>query len=101
MTDHAQRSPLATRPTQDVGSGQTLNRDDLVRSHRAGRGAKIALRVVAVALGLLLPLLLLEGALRLFGPFLPGNYDTGSMVRRDPVLGHFHPAGTRTWVRSP
>lgn len=57
--------------------------------------------MLAVALGLLVPLLLLEVAIRLFGPFLPGNYDTGSMVRRHPVLGHFHPTNTRTWVKTP
>src|SRR5215212_4743000 len=37
----------------------------------------------------------------MFGPFLPGNYDTGSMVRRHPTLGHSHPASTRTWVKTP
>src|SRR5215212_12264169 len=81
MTDHAQRLPLA------VPAGP--------------RGGVIAMRVVAVLLGLLLPLLALEVAIRLFGPFLPGNYDTGSMVRRHPTLGHFHPASTSTWVKTP
>jgi hypothetical protein len=33
--------------------------------------------VVLLLLGVLLPLLLLELSIRQFGPWLPGNYDTG------------------------
>jgi hypothetical protein len=60
----------------------------------------LAVRALAVTLGVLLPLLVLEVALRLFGPFLPGNYDTGSYVRRHPVLGHFHTPDYRAWVKT-
>lgn len=61
----------------------------------------LAFRLVAVLLGLLLPLLVLEAGLRLLGPFLPGNYDTGQYVRRDPVLGHFHIPNYGGWVKTP
>ena len=59
------------------------------------------MRATAVLLGLLLPLLVLEVALRTFGPFLPGNYDTGALVRRHPVLGHLHTPSTRVWTKTP
>ena len=79
--------------------------EGVARTHReAGRrrrpGATIAFRVIATALGLLVPLLALELALRAFGPFLPGNYDTGSLVRRHPTLGHFHTPNFRGWVKT-
>lgn len=58
-------------------------------------------RLLAVALGLVLPLLVLEIALRLFGPFLPGNYDTGAYLVRDADLGHFHVRGFDGWIKAP
>jgi hypothetical protein len=67
---------------------------------RPRRGATIAVRALAIAFGILIPLLALELALRAFGPFLPGNYDTGSLVRRHPVLGHFHQPNLRAWVKT-
>ena len=68
---------------------------------RSGRAAIVAARATAILIGLLLPLVVLEVALRMFGPFLPGNYDTGSIVRRHPILGHFHTPSFRTWVKAP
>jgi hypothetical protein len=47
------------------------------------------------------PLVALEVALRIFGPFLPGNYDTGQYIRRDPVLGHFHIPNYGGWIKTP
>jgi hypothetical protein len=61
----------------------------------------LGFRLLAVLLGCLVPLLALELALRTFGPFLPGNYDTGQYVRRDPILGHFHVANFGGWVKTP
>jgi hypothetical protein len=61
----------------------------------------VAFRLVAVALGVIVPLIALEIALRLFGPFLPGNYDTGPYVRRHPTLGHFHIPNYGGWIKSP
>lgn len=52
-------------------------------------------------MGLLLPLLALEAALRLFGPVLPGNYDTGAYLVRDEALGHFHVPGFDGWIKAP
>lgn len=101
MTDHAQRRPLSVPAPDGIQSGPTLRTGDATSARRSGRAARIAVRVVAVFVGLLLPLLALEVAIRLFGPILPGNYDTGSMVRRDPILGHFHPANTHTWIKTP
>lgn len=101
MTDHVQRRQVSM-PEPD-GSASAIAAGPARASAAPGtrRGVVIAARVLAVTLGLLLPLLALEIALRLFGPFLPGNYDTGSMVRRHPVLGHFHPTNARTWVKTP
>ncbi|MFN8636690.1 MAG: GDSL-type esterase/lipase family protein [Chloroflexota bacterium] len=58
-------------------------------------------RALAVVFGLLLPLLLLEISIRLFGPFLPGNYDTGAFVRRHPTLGHYHVPNYHGWTKTP
>jgi hypothetical protein len=101
MTDHVQRRPVAVQEPDRAESAVAARQTVASAGHRRGRGSVLAARVLAVALGVLLPLLALEMALRLFGPFLPGNYDTGSMVRRHPVLGHFHPTNTRTWVKTP
>ena len=57
-------------------------------------------RALAVLLGVLGPLLLLEVALRLFGPILPGNYDTGAYLVRHAALGHFHVPGFDGWIKS-
>jgi hypothetical protein len=58
-------------------------------------------RLAAVLFGVAVPLLCLEVALRLFGPFLPGNYDTGAYLVRDAELGHFHVAGFDGWIKAP
>ena len=50
--------------------------------------------------GLLLPLLLLEAALRLFGPILPGSYDTGHYLQRHPRLGHFNVPNFDGWIKT-
>jgi lysophospholipase L1-like esterase len=57
-------------------------------------------RAVAVLLGVLTPLLVLEIALRLFGPILPGNYDTGHYLQRHPRLGHFNVPGFDGWIKT-
>lgn len=57
-------------------------------------------RLLSVAAGLLAPLLALEVGLRLFGPFLPGNYDTGAYLARHPELGHFHVPGFDGWIKT-
>lgn len=58
-------------------------------------------RLLIVAFSLLLPLIVLEGALRLFGPILPGNYDTGAYLVRDEALGHFHVPNFDGWIKAP
>src|SRR4029450_12227081 len=67
----------------------------------AGSGRRWLLRLVAILVGLLLPLLLLEAAVRIFGPILPGNYDTGAYLVRDEALGHFHVPGFDGWIKAP
>jgi SGNH hydrolase-like domain, acetyltransferase AlgX len=42
---------------------------------------------------------LLEIAFRWAGPFLPGNYDTGAYLVRDPRYGHYHPANYDGWIK--
>jgi hypothetical protein len=61
----------------------------------------VAARALLVALGLALPALLLEVVLRLFGPVVPGNYETGVWAEGHPVVGHFHIPGATAWVREP
>ena len=53
-----------------------------------------------LVVGVLAPLLLLELALRLFGPMLPGNYNTGTFLTPHPVYGRFHVAGFDGWVKT-
>jgi lysophospholipase L1-like esterase len=57
-------------------------------------------RLLAVVLGIVVPLLLLEASLRLFGPWLPGNYDTGAYLVRDQALGHFHVPNFSGWIKA-
>ena len=61
----------------------------------------LVLRVALVLLGVAAPLLLLEVALRQFGPIVPGNYETGVWAEGHPVVGHYHIPGARAWVREP
>jgi hypothetical protein len=58
-------------------------------------------RLSAILAGLLFSLLLLEVALRWFGPIIPGNYDTGAYLVRHETLGHFHVPGFDGWIKTP
>lgn len=69
-------------------------------ARRGGWGKAILGRLLAVVLGILVPLLLLESSLRLFGPWLPGNYDTGAYLVRDQALGHFHVPNFDGWIKA-
>jgi hypothetical protein len=53
-----------------------------------------------LALSLLLPLLVVESALRVVGPILPGNYSTGEFIVPHPVYGRFHVPGFDGWVKT-
>jgi hypothetical protein len=59
----------------------------------------VAARLLLVLLAVAIPLAGLEIALRLGGPFLPGNYDTGAYLVRDPRYGHYHPANYDGWIK--
>ena len=72
-----------------------------IDEQRSRRRHLILFRCIAVTLGCLVPLLALELALRTFGPFLPGNYDTGPYVRRHPTLGHYHVPNFGGWIKAP
>ena len=50
--------------------------------------------------GLVLPLLLLEAAIRLFGPIMPGNYSTGTFLTPHPVFGRYHVPGFNGWLKT-
>ena len=68
----------------------------------AGRtGRRFAARALLVLVGVALPLLVLELALRVFGPIIPGNYETGVWAEGHPVVGHFHIPGASAWIRQP
>jgi len=72
---------------------------DTAQSGRS-RGRLVVARVLVVGVALLAPLLILEAALRLFGPILPGNYDTGHYLERHPVLGHFNVPNFHGWIKT-
>src|SRR5690349_10106483 len=65
------------------------------------RARTVVLRLVLLLLSLSLPLLVLELALRWFGPILPGNYSTGYYLTTDPVYGRFHVRDFSGWTRTP
>ena len=71
------------------------------RGSRTAGGRRWLVRAGLVVVGLLLPLVLVELALRLFGPILPGNYETGRWAERHPVFGHFHIPNASAWLREP
>ena len=51
--------------------------------------------------GLIVPLLVVELVVRVFGPVLPGNYDTGVWLTYHPLFGTFHLPGSTAWTRAP
>lgn len=57
-------------------------------------------RLALLSLGLVVPLVVVEAALRLFGPVLPGNYNTGSFLTTHPTFGRFHVLGFDGWVKT-
>ncbi len=64
------------------------------------RGRVLLARLLAILFGLAMPLVLLELSLRLFGPWLPGGYDTGAYIGRHELLGHFHVPNYEGWMRA-
>jgi len=46
------------------------------------------------------PLLLFEQALRMFGPFLPGEYQLGLLMVAHPEYGQFHARSSLAWYRT-
>jgi hypothetical protein len=80
---------------------QVLSPQTGTAPRRTGRGRRWLARSLAILAGLLLPLLVLEFALRTFGPILPGNYDTGAYLVRNEELGHFHVPGFDGWIKAP
>lgn len=66
----------------------------------SGRAARWTGRLLLVLLALLLPVLALELALRLFGPILPGNYRTGSFQAAHPLYGRFQVPNFDGWIRT-
>jgi lysophospholipase L1-like esterase len=76
-------------------------RTDVGTARRHGTSRRLMVgRLVAVLVALLVPLLLLEAALRLFGPILPGNYDTGHYLVRHARLGHFNEPNFDGWIKT-
>jgi hypothetical protein len=92
---------LILSEAKDRRTGQPGTARKSVAPFRMTSGGRLWLfRALAILLGVLVPLLLLEASLRLFGPFLPGNYDTGAYLVRHPSLGHFHEPGFDGWIKS-
>lgn len=55
--------------------------------HREGQRRRIAVRLVLVGIGLLVPILALELLLRLAGPILPGDYQTAAFTSSSTMFG--------------
>ena len=62
---------------------------------------RLVSRALLVVLGVAVPVLLLEVVLRVFGPVIPGNYETGVWAEGHPVVGHYHIPGASAWIREP
>ena len=67
---------------------------------RQARLGRWAARLALLAIGLLVPLVLVELGVRLFGPILPGNYNTGRFLTPHPVYGRFHVPSFDGWVKT-
>lgn len=66
------------------------------------RGGRVWLIRLGLALmSLLVPLLILEVILRLYGPVLPGNYEVGVWLHNHPIYRRFHVPNGNAWVRTP
>jgi len=63
-------------------------------------GRIVVSRVVAVAAGLLIPLLALEALFRFAGPVLPGEYQTARLVAASELFGRQNMANRAGWKRS-
>lgn len=61
----------------------------------------IVVRAALALAGLAVPLLLIEFTLRVFGPVLPGNYETGVWAEGHPTIGHVHVPGATAWIKEP
>jgi hypothetical protein len=61
----------------------------------------IAARILLVILGLAVPLLVLELALRFLGPVLPGSYAAALYLEPHPIYGRFNLPNSGGWVRTP
>ena len=57
-------------------------------------------RVTLLVLGVLLPLIVLEAIIRVFGPVVPGSYSTGSFLTTHPIYGRFHVLNVDVWVKT-
>ncbi|HEX3245774.1 MAG TPA: SGNH/GDSL hydrolase family protein [Chloroflexota bacterium] len=57
-------------------------------------------RALLVIVAMALPLVGLEAALRMFGPFLPGSYAASLYLEPHPIYGFFHVPSTTGWIRT-
>jgi lysophospholipase L1-like esterase len=70
------------------------------QTRRSGRGRLVAVRAGFLLLGVFLPLLLLELALRLAGPLLPGDYQTAAFTGTSAVVGRQNKPNSAGWRRT-
>ncbi|MFN0072172.1 MAG: alginate O-acetyltransferase AlgX-related protein [Chloroflexota bacterium] len=83
-----------------MATAPNAQRSALAPARHARVARLMVLRACAALLGLLLPLLVLEATLRIFGAVLPGNYSTGKYLTADPVYGRFHVPNFTGWLRT-
>src|SRR5919202_1243350 len=101
MVGRRSASPMTLTPVPPQAASAAERSVPDGRWLRPGRLARWSSRLALLVLALLLPLLLLEISLRLFGPILPGNYRTGQFQTAHPVYGRFHVPNFDGWVRNP
>lgn len=89
---------VVVREGLPLGSNERSGATQLPRGGAAS--SVVIARVALVGSALLLPLLVLELGLRIFGPFLPGNYETGAYLVRHPLYGHYHPENFSGWIKT-
>lgn len=92
--------------TSSATSAATIPPAKATSSAKGSRGLKriliaIAVRLLLVVVGLAVPLLFLELALRILGPVLPGSYAAALYLEPHPIYGRFNLPNSGGWVRTP
>ena len=89
---------MAARTHRQIPVLAVLAEDRFIYYNVAMR--RLAARLLLVFAGLLLGLLMVEGAFRLAGPYIPLDLTMARFQAYHPVYGFFHQPGVSGWVRT-